>query len=312
MKTNNKGFRNINFFINKIKNPYSLFVLLTRYYNLKFLKDKTYISLMYKGVFGKKINLVSPKTYSEKIQYLKLYDRKPIYNTLVDKYLVRDYIIKNIGEEFLIPIFGVYDSFDDINFSILPNEFVIKCTHDSHSVLICKDKSSFDINKAKLVINKALKRNYFYEGRQWVYKDLKPKIVVEQYMEDEFNELRDYKFFCFSGKVKASYISTDRMNGEVKFNYYDKEFNKLNFKQSYDISSIDIIKPLNYDLMVELAEKLSLQFPHVRIDFYDINGKIYFGEFTFYHMSGFVKFNPEFWDEKFGSWIDLSLIIRDI
>lgn len=281
-------------------------ILKTVKYLLRFLPDKIYIQLYYFMQFKHFCNLKHPKTYNEKLQWLKLNDRKDIYTTIVDKYEVKKYIEKKIGEEYIIPTLGIYDNFDDIDFDKLPNQFVIKCTHDSEGIVICKDKSRFDKEKAKKKINKALKYNFYYIGREWPYKNIKPRIMVEKYMENaEDKELKDYKFFCFNGKPKAMFVASDRVNGQTKFDYYDLKFNHLDIIQHYPNSMNKIKKPKNFEKMIELSKILSQEFIHVRVDFYEVNGEIYFGEITFYHFSGFQPFIPNKWDNIFGDWLEI-------
>lgn len=272
------------------------------------MSDEEYLKRLYKARIGRELNLSHPKTFNEKIQWLKLHDRKPIYTTMVDKYTAKQYVADRIGEEYIIPTLGVWDKFEDIDFDALPNQFVLKCTHDSGGLVICRDKSSLDKQKAKEKIERSLKKNYYWSGREWPYKDVKPRIIAEQYMEDtKTEELRDYKFFCFDGVAKALFIATDRQkeDEEVKFDFYDMEFRHLDFKQGHPNASVSPAKPETFNEMRQLAEKLSKGIPHLRVDFYEVNGKAYFGELTFSHFSGMVPFNPEKWDETFGSWIRL-------
>lgn len=268
-------------------------------------KDAKYLKILYRYRLGKTLNLEDPRTFNEKIQWLKLYDRKALYTQIVDKYEVRNYIKEKIGEKYLIPLIGVYNSFDEINFESLPAQFVIKCTHDSGGLVICKDKSKLDIEKARKKINKCLNRNYFYNTREWPYKNIKPRIVIEKYMVDESRtELKDYKFFCFDGKVNALFVATDR-GIDTRFDFFDTDFNKIPLKQYYENGNKQINKPKGYKEMLELASELSKGFPHVRVDLYDINGKIYFGELTLSHFSGLKRFEPEKYDYIFGDWISL-------
>jgi hypothetical protein len=274
----------------------------------KKLSDKKFLKLEYYACVGKKLNLDNPQTYNEKLQWLKLYDRKPEYTEMVDKYSAKKYVADRIGEEYIIPTLGAWDSFDEIDFNSLPEQFVLKCTHDSGGLVICKDKSTFDIQKAKEKIEKSLKRDYFYVHREWPYKNVKKQIIAEKYMEDtETAELRDYKFFTFDGKVKALFIATDRQNEkeETKFDFFDENYNHLDIRNGHPNANEIPHKPLNFELMKELAEKLSKGIPHLRVDFYEVNGKVYFGELTFSHWSGLVPFEPDEWDRTFGSWIEL-------
>lgn len=275
-------------------------------YSLRFLPDKIYIQLYYFAYFKKFINFKNPRTYNEKLNWLKLNDRNPKYIKLVDKYEVKKCVAEIIGNEYIIPTLGIWENFDEIDFDKLPNQFVLKCTHDSEGIVIVKDKSKLDAKEARQKIESALKCNFFYIGREWPYKNIKPRIIAEEYMEDNtYKELKDYKFFCFNGIVKAMFIASDRGVDKTKFDYYDTEFNHLDLIQHYPNSKNKIEKPINFEKMKELAQVLSKEFPHVRVDFYEVNGKVYFGELTFYHFSGFQPFKPSKWDEKFGEWLTL-------
>lgn len=277
-------------------------------YALRFLPDKTYIQLNYFAHFRKFCNLDNPQTYNEKLNWLKLHDRNPLYTTLVDKYLVKDYVKNIIGEEYIIPTLGVWENFDDIDFDKLPNQFVLKCTHDSEGVFIVKDKNNFDKRGAKEKTEKCLKQNFYYIGREFPYKNVKPQIIAEKYMEDHIDgELKDYKFFCFNGEPKALYVASDRASDQVKFDYFDLEFKHLELIQKYPNSEKIINKPVTFDKMIKIAKILSKGFPHVRVDFYEVDGHLYFGELTFYHFSGFMPFQPKEWDNKFGEWLDIML-----
>ncbi len=275
---------------------------------IKWMPDKPYLKLMYWATTGKRLDLKNPKTFNEKLQWLKLYNRNPKYTTAVDKSMVKQYVSEIIGNQYIIPTLGVWDKFDEIDFDKLPSQFVLKCTHDSGGVIICKDKSEFDIECSKEKINHFLKRKFFYFGREWPYKDVKPRIIAEKYMEDaKTNELRDYKFFCFDGEVKALFVASDRQTkgAETKFDFFDENYKHLDVKNGHPNASVLPEKPQNFEKMKELAAKLSVGIPHVRVDLYEVNGKIYFGEMTFSHWSGFVPFDPEEWDYKFGDWIKL-------
>ena len=274
----------------------------------RFFSDRCYLEKMFKLRMGYELNLENPQTFSEKLQWLKLYDRRPEYTRMVDKYEVKKYVADIIGEEYIIPTLGVWDRFEDIDFDSLPNQFVLKCTHDSGGLVICRDKDLLDIDDARKKLNKSLKRNYYLYSREWPYKNVKPRIIAEKYMVDESGyELKDYKWFCFNGEVKSLFIASDRgVEGEeTKFNFYDMDFNLLPFTNGHPNSTKPIKKPQGFDKMKELAAILSKDIPHVRVDFYDINGEIYFGELTFFHWSGLVPFHPKEWDYTFGSWIIL-------
>ena len=273
------------------------------------LSDENFLKKAYKIKMGKSLNLNDPKTFNEKLQWLKLYDRNPLYTTLVDKYEVKKYIADKIGEEYIIPTLGVWDSFDDIDFDSLPNQFVLKCTHDSGGIVVCRSKSELDIDKARKKMSKNIKRNFFWYTREWPYKNIKPRIIAEKYMEDsQTEELRDYKFFCFNGEVKALFIASERQKKgeEVKFDFFDPDFNHLPIRQGHPNAKVSPEKPACFEEMKSLAQKLSKDIPHVRIDFYEANQQVYFGEMTFYHFSGTTPFQPEEWDYKFGDWITLN------
>lgn len=276
---------------------------------LQKLPDRWFIQAKYFYHFKKFANLRNPKTYNEKLQWLKLYNRKPEYSKMVDKYDAKKIVASIIGDEYIIPAYGVWDKFDDINFDILPNQFVLKTTHDCGGIVVCKDKSKFDKDTAKKILEKHQKRNYYAEGREWPYKNVKPRILAEKFMEDtETKELRDYKFFAFNGNVKMLFIASDRQseNEQTKFDFFDENFNHLDLCNGHPNRECDIKKPVSFELMKNLAEKLSKDIPHVRVDFYEVDGKVYFGELTFFHWSGFVPFQPEKWDEIMGNWIQLS------
>lgn len=291
-----------------LKRPQLLFLTFGHRGWFNWMGDEQYIRIAYRARMGKKLVLDSPQTYSEKLQWLKLYNRKPEYTAMVDKYEVKPIVAKMIGEEYIIPTLGVWNHFDEIDFEKLPNQFVLKCTHDSGGLVVCKDKNNLDRKSAKRKIEQCLKHNFFWGMREWPYKNVKPRIIAEQYMEDEqTKELRDYKFFCFDGEVKALFIATERMKEgeETKFDFFDENYNHLPFTNGHPNAEVLPQKPVCFDEMKVLAAKLSKGIPHVRVDFYEVNGKVYFGEMTFFHWSGFTPFVPEEWDYKFGSWIKL-------
>lgn len=276
---------------------------------LSFLPDSLFLKLKYRLIFSKKLDLNNPQSFNEKIQWLKLHDRKDIYTTMVDKYLVKDYVKNIIGEEYIIPTYGVYQNFDDINFSELPNQFVIKCNHDSASVIVCKDKSTFDIKEARKKINKCLKSNFYTYSREWVYKNVKPLIIVEKYIDPVHDEyMQDYKFFCFNGKPEFIYLSRGMDKHEhATMCFYDTEFNMIPIKRKdYKWADLKPKKPKNYKKMLEIVSKLSEGMCHLRVDLYNVDGAIYFGEITFYTSGGFIQFENEEDDIMLGSYIDLK------
>jgi len=272
---------------------------------LNFLNDKNYIKLLYYANFKEKLDLNNPKTFNEKVQWMKLYDRDPLYTQLVDKYEVRSYVEERLGDDYLIPLYGVWDTFEEIDFDKLPDQFVLKTNHDSNSVVICKDKATLDIEAAREKLTESLNRNYFYQGRQWAYKNVKPRIICEKYMVDErLDETRDYKFFCFDGEPKIMFISRDR-GSDPRSDFYDMDFNHLDVHKDFPNSDIPPEKPVNFDKMIEISKHLSKGFPQVRLDYYEINGEIYFGEYTFYSGNGFTAFHPHKYDELLGDWFEL-------
>ncbi|MBO4946162.1 MAG: glycosyl transferase, partial [Lachnospiraceae bacterium] len=244
--------------------------------------------------------------FNEKIQWLKLYDHNPIYPQLIDKYIVKKFVAEKIGEEYVIPNLGVWSSFDEIDFDKLPDQFVLKCTHDSGGVVIVKDKGSLDISEAKKKLEKSLQRNYYYSGREWGYKNIKPRIIGEMYLEDkEYMVPNDYKIFNFDGKARLIQVDFDRFVNHRR-NLYDTDWNYIDASIQYPKDPNTVIKkPEQLNVMLELSEKLSAGFPHVRTDFYVVNDRIYFGEMTFWHGSGFEKFEPEQLGITMGEWLKL-------
>ena len=271
------------------------------------LPADVFVKKMYRIQTGRELNLENPTLYTEKLQWLKLYDHRPEYTTLVDKYAAKQYVAEKIGPEYVVPLLGVWDSVEDIDFDSLPEQFVLKTTHDSGGLVICKDKSQLDIAKAKQKLRYFWKRDYYYHNREWPYKNVPHRIIAEQYMEDtRQGELRDYKFFTFGGVPKVLYIAQGRGRGEPTVaDFFDMEFNHLPFTIDHDMAAVPPEKPQNFELMQELAAKLSAGTPQLRVDFYEVDGKVYFGEMTFFHCSGFESFHPTEWDEMFGSWVQL-------
>lgn len=275
---------------------------------LNWMPDALYLKIVFPGYTGYKLDIKNPKTFNEKLQWLKLYDRNPAYTQMVDKYGVREYIAKKIGEEYLIPLLGIWDRFEDIDFSQLPDQFVLKPTHDSGSVIICKDKSKLDIKETQKKIDKSLKRNFYYMGREWPYKNVKPRIIAEKYMEDESGELKDYKFYCFNGVVDCVMVCFDRKTGDTKYYFFDNSWNlkRINKRGKEAPENFTLIKPKYIDKMFSLAETLSTEIPYVRVDLYELNSKIYFGELTFYPGSGFDPNYLKKTDEYFGNLINFN------
>jgi len=274
---------------------------------LRLIPDRIYIQMQYFYHFHRFANFKNPQTFNEKLQWLKLHDHNPLYTTLVDKYAVKKWVADKIGPQYIIPTLGVWEKAEDIDFDKLPNQFVLKVNHDSGGLVICKDKAQLDRQAAIAKLSRALENNGYWYGREWPYKNVKPRIIAEKYMEDDNQALNDYKFMVFNGKVKCSFTCTERFSKDgLKVTFYDANWDIMPFERHYPRSKTPITKPLNYDEMVELAEKLSKDIPFVRVDFYSIKGKIYFGEMTFYPGSGLEEFTPQEWDKKLGDWLELS------
>lgn len=270
----------------------------------RIVPDQAYLRIKYYFRTGKHLHLKNPGTYTEKLQWLKLYDRRPLYTTLVDKYEVKAYVAERLGEAHVIPLVGVWDNVEDIPFDDLPNQFVMKCTHDSGGLQICKDKSCFDFEAAKKKIREVLKSNYYWMSREWPYKNVKPRVIVEKYIEDsKTGETRDYKFFTFNGEPKVMYIATGRGTGETFGDFFDMEFTHLDLDIDHRNAPICPEKPECFEEMKRAAEVLAQGIPQVRVDFYEVDGQFYFGEMTFFHCGGFMNFKPEQWNQKFGDWV---------
>ncbi len=255
------------------------------------LSDEEFIREKFKEVFGREIDLENPVTFNEKLQWLKLHDRKPIYNTIVDKYAVKKYIADIIGEEHIIPTLGVWENFDDIDFDSLPDQFVLKCTNGSGGIVICRDKASFNKKQAKKIIDKALKTDYYIISREWPYKDVRPRVIAEKYLTDtpDTSSFTDYKFFCFDGVADNVMIVAGRSDNNTKFYHFDKNWNLCRYNRLCRSlpEGFTMDKPEQMDEMFEIAEKLSVGFPEVRVDLYISNGQIYFGELTLFSCGGF-------------------------
>ncbi len=274
---------------------------------LRILSDKQYLSILFKLKFGYKLNLNNPVTFNEKLQWAKLYDRNPVYSTMVDKYGVKKYVADKIGEEYIIPTLGVWEKFDDIDFNKLPNQFVLKCTHDSGGLVICRDKSKLDIDQAKHKIENSLKQNYYWRGREWPYKNVPPRIIAEEFMSDSKNkELPVYKFFCFQGEPKIIQVIQNDKQKDESIDYFDKDWNLLELKQNFPNSTTPLQRPQMLETMLEIVRRLAdKKDGFLRVDLYTINGKIYFSEYTFFSDSGFASFEPPKWDKELGDWIEI-------
>ena len=286
-------------------NPYRIFSALAAHGCFHWLPDALYLKWMFRSQVGKWPDLDNPRTFNEKCQWLKLHDRKPEYTRMVDKYQVRQFVAQTIGENHLIPLLGVWETPEDIDFNALPEQFVLKCNHNSGlGMCICRDKAKLDIPKTKRQLRKGLQQNYYLPGREWPYQDVPRRIMGEQYIQDAQGDLKDYKFMCFDGIVRCSCVCSDRSSGKgLHVTFFDRNWNRMPFERHYPASSEDFPKPARYEEMITLAETLSKGLPFVRVDLYEIDGKVYFGELTFFPGSGFSKFTPEEWDHTLGTWL---------
>ncbi len=273
---------------------------------LDFLPDSLYLRLLFPLRVGYPLNLTHPKTFNEKLQWLKLHDRKPEYKKYVDKYAVRDYVRETVGEQYLVPLLGVWDSVEEIDFVSLPNQFVLKTTHDSGGVVICKDKRTFDIPAAKKKLWRHLKTNLYKAGREWAYKGVPRKIIALQYLEDTNGQLDDFKIFCFGGKPKFIMVDFDRFTN-LKRNLYslDWEYLPFTFEEPTTHPEIEIPRPAQLEEMLRIASELSTGFAHIRVDLFTVGNAIFFGELTFYNDSGFARFHPENYDARVGEYLKL-------
>lgn len=302
--------RTIKFYV---KNPRQLYQLLAVKGLLNWVPDSTYLKIIFFLTMGKRLNINEPHTFSEKLQWLKLHDRNNSYTQMVDKYTAKQYVANLIGQEYIIPLLGVWNHFDDIDFSALPNSFVLKCTHDSGGLIIVRDKSKLDLTMARKKINRSMSTNYYWMSREWPYKNVKPRIIAEQYMANGMEkDLNDYKFYCFNGCPQYCQVICNRSTNETidffDMNWEHQQFTGLEFPYRPPISnsSVPIPMPVNFDKMKMMAEKLAENIPFVRVDFYEVSGHMYFGELTFFPLGGFGGFSPSEWDLKIGHLLHIS------
>lgn len=273
---------------------------------LSFIPSEPYLKMVYRIKTGKKLNLKKPVGFNEKLNWLKLHEIHPEYTKLVDKLAVRDYIKEKIGEEYLFPLLGAWNSFDDIDFDALPDKFVLKCNHDSGSVKLITDKSKMDTAELKKFFTRRLAMNSYCFGREYPYKDVPPKIMAEAFMEaPNGGGINDYKFFCFNGKPEIMFVATDRAT-DVRFDFFDMDFQHLDIVNIHEHADKPVQKPVCFEEMKALAEKLTKGMEFVRLDLYEIGGQVYFGEFTFFHGGGFYLFKPDRWEKDLGDLISVK------
>lgn len=305
---NTAGEENVRELFEKLKKKNKVVVLvhLCRYWPFRLVSDEYYLKLFYYAYQDKKLDLNQPVTFSEKLQWLKLYDRKSEYTMMTDKYKVREFVKNTIGEKYLIPILGVWDDANEIDFSLLPEQFVLKSNNDSGTVIICKNKKDFNKKEAIGRLNKALRTNYFWKGREWNYKDIIPKVIAEKYMNDGNEDgLTDYKYFCFDGEPKFVQVDSGRFKKHIR-NFYTVDWEYIEVENGCRSDKNKVMqKPKNHSEMLNLARKLSQNIPHVRVDFYVSNGKVFFGEMTFHHGGGAMKVEPFEYDKLWGSYLRL-------
>ncbi len=274
---------------------------------MRLLPAKWWVKIDYRFHMGRKCNLKNPRTFNEKLCWLKVYHKDNERTKLVDKYAVRQYIADKLGQAYVVPLLGVWKRFDEIDFNTLPEQFVLKPNHTSGDVFICEDKSKIDKEVLRETVNKWMRRRYYHQGREREYKRIKPRIIAEEYLTDQTGRgVMDYKFLCFNGKPRCLYTCQDRRDETgLKINYYDMQWQPLPIMKKHNIIGKTIEKPAFFDEMVHICELLSNPFPFVRLDLYETGGKIYFGEFTFCPDAGVKKFVPEEWDKTLGDWLEL-------
>lgn len=296
--------------INQLKNNRGEFMASIIQNFFTWLPDSIYLKLLFRFKMGKPLNLKNPKTFNEKLQWLKLYNRKPEYTTMVDKYAVKQYVANIIGEEHIILTLGVWDKFDDIDFSSLPDQFVLKTTHGGGGggVVICRDKQTFDKAAAKQKLESSMKSDIYKSLREWPYKNVKKRIIAEKYMTDSKGKLNDYKFFCFNGEPKFCQVIAGRETDNTTIDWYDLEWNLQNFQEPKQYAHSEKVheKPSKFDDMVRFAKHLSSGKPFLRVDFYCINTQVFFGELTFFPTSGFGHFEPEEMAVTIGNYLELE------
>lgn len=290
-----------------INNPRIILLYFLSRFEWHWIPDEIFLKIVYWGELGKKLNLKNPTTFNEKLNWKKIYDRKTIYTTMADKYSVKKYVSDRIGERYVTPLYGVWEKFEDIDFEKLPDSFVLKTTHDSGGVVLCKRKQNLDKQKIGTILNERLKKNYFWWRREWPYKNIVPRIIAEEYMVDSEHEyLPVYKIFCFHGTPRIiQCIQNDKTTHET-IDYFDTKWNLLDLRQNFPNSQNPLKRPEKLDEMLSIASKLSEGFDFLRVDLYLINSEIKFSEFTFYTDAGINVFSPPKWDAELGEWLILG------
>ena len=299
---------NWNNFFETILNPRQV-ALVFMVKTSKWWKDETYVQILHWLRIGKKMDLKNPKTYNEKCNWMKLHYHHPLFTKMVDKYEAKKIVAEKIGEEHVVKCYGVWNHFDEIDFNKLPKQFVLKCTHDSGSVCVVKDKETMDKDAIRMKMEKGLKRYYFLQERGWPYKDVKPRILAEEYIPSLGKpESIEWKLSCFDGEVKFSTRCGGIAHQALKLrsnDHYDRSWNRMEWYAYYEPTDQDYPKPPFIEELIKYSEQLSQGIPYLRVDWYVVDNKIFFGEFTFYTWAGFCKFIPEEWNNTLGNWITL-------
>ena len=301
-----------------ITNPRSIVCYMNTLGLLNYLPEVTCIKLLWWAKTGRRLNLSNPSGFNEKLQWLKAFDHCPEYSDYVDKVRVRDYVKKTVGEKYLVPLLGLWDNPEQICFDSLPDQFVLKCNHNSGAgMCICRDKSRINVRNVRDELRKGLNKKNYYESREWPYKNVVPKILCEPLIIDHdpkntTGTLIDYKFYCFNGEPKFLYVGTDDISsgakGELKLSFFDLDWKTPPFyRADHRPISIIVEKPERFDEMISVAKELSKGIPFVRIDLYWVNKQVYFSEMTFFPGGGYGFFSPKEWEEELGSWISLPI-----
>ena len=292
--------------IRAIRNPRQYLLVVVRRL-VHVLPQNIYLELLFYLSVGYRLNLKRPRSFNEKLQWLKLHRHVDRDSLLVDKFEVKSILGEMIGEEYIVPTYGIYTKFDEIDFTALPDKFVIKTTHQSGGVVVCTDKAKLDIPLARKTINDKLQKNLYYWGLEWPYKKVPPRIIVEEYIGNG-EDIKDYKLMCFNGRFRCSFVCSERNSRSgLKVDFYDETWSLMPFTRHYPNSGVLTPKPVNYERMIAIAEKVSAGIPFLRVDFFEVEGKLYIGELTFYPGCGFEEFNPREWDYVLGDWIDLNV-----
>lgn len=286
-------------------NPFLFYSYLTYKGGMKWVPDTLHLKLMMRAMVGRWANIEAPVSFNEKLQWLKLHDRNPLYIRLVDKYAVKAWVAQRIGSQYVTKTYARWERTEDIDISSLPEHFVLKTNHDCGGIAICRDRATFNLDSAKEKLDKHLKLNYFWGGREWPYKNVRPCVFAEEYIDPgPDGDLFDYKFMCFDGKARCVFTCTGRTEGDLRVDFFDTEWNHLPFTRHYPNADVQPERPRHLEDMLALAERLSGGIPFVRVDFYEQGDRVLFGEMTFYPGSGFEEFDPEEWDERLGSWME--------